>query len=237
MAALAYTAPHALRWNVNAREVIPSMRDAERLGQALKRLRLRLGLTQAQAAAQAGTYQQTWARYEAADNDALLKVTLQRRLAQALGASHADLLAEAELVGARPGPGESPDRPMRRFEFPVLGRVRAGPQGVETYDAGDAETFDLSALLGPDTRILRLAGESMIPYAEPGGFVSFNTNRFPRRGQGCVIETHEGVFYVKRFERTEGDKLIVTELHPVERELTFDLRQVRGVYAVGLRGD
>ena len=46
-----------------------------------------------------------------------------------------------------------------------------------------------------------------------------------------------GQFLVKRYERLIGDTLHVTELHPVERELTFDMAEVKGLYAVGLRGD
>ena len=47
----------------------------------------------------------------------------------------------------------------------------------------------------------------------------------------------DGGFAVKRFERYDGDMLIVTELFPEEQELKIPLDTVAGVYAIGLRGD
>jgi hypothetical protein len=47
----------------------------------------------------------------------------------------------------------------------------------------------------------------------------------------------DGSYAVKRFERMDDETLYVTELWPRERELTFALSEVRGVYAIGLRGD
>lgn len=215
------------------------MTEAARLGTALRRLRLRYELSQREAGELANTHQQTWQRYEAGDNDALLKVTLQRRLAEAIGSDHEEFLLE--LANLDPPRGRRTAQSVYDgrgpLELPLAGRARAGPQGIHAYDGGDDETFDLSGLLGDDARVLRLAGESMIPYAEPGGFVTYNLKRYPRRGQGCVIELTNGDFYVKRYERMDDDRLIVTELHPVEREVKFPLAEVKGLYAVGLRGD
>lgn len=217
----------------------PNPSESQRLGVALRQLRLRYGLTQKAAAEAAGIFQQTWARYESADNDALLKVTLQRRLAEAMGSSFDEFIETLEQTGNhyRSEASGMTERAPRKFEFSVQGQVRASPQGFQVYDIEEPRTIDLAGLLGPDTRILPVAGESMIPYAYPGGFLSYNLNTPPSRGLGCVIETVEGQFYVKRYDGMRDGKLYVTELFPVERELIFNMEDLRGVYAVGIRSD
>jgi len=209
---------------------------------ALRAVRRRYELSQAKAAEMANTRQQTWQRYEAGGNDALMKTSLVKRLVEAMGASVEEFMLElARFDGVLDRPPVQPPHqiaePQRRFELPLMGRVRAGPQGMHAYDPAEAETIDLAEFLGADARVLRLAGESMVPYAEPGGFVTYNLKRYPRRGQGCVIEMANGDFYIKRYERVIDDVLHVTELYPVERPLEFDLKAVKGIYAVGLRGD
>lgn len=218
------------------------MTEAKRLGAALRRLRLRFELTQAHAAELANTRQQTWQRYESGGNDALLKVTLQRRLAEAIGADHEMFLMELAGIdsrkpGYRQGPSLGEIGVVGRVTLPVGGQVRVGPRDLNFYDEREPEVLDLTPFFAEDARVLRLAGESMIPYAEPGGFVTYNLRRYPRRGQGCVVELTNGDFYVKRYERREDDGLVVTELHPAEREIRFALGDVKGIYAVGLRGD
>jgi phage repressor protein C with HTH and peptisase S24 domain len=243
MFARAYTATQGLQRDMPSRpRPHAQLSEAQRLGMALRSLRRRHDLSQARAAELANTRQQTWQRYEAGENDALLKAPLVKRLVEALGASVEEFQVEVArfdgMLDARPAPAATGMTERARvYEFPVVGRVRAGPQGTHAYDAGDAETIDLSRFLGEDTRVLRLAGESMVPYAEPGGFVTYNIKIYPRRGQGCVIEMENGDFYIKRYERADADTLHVTELFPEERALTFDLTAVKGIYAVGLRGD
>lgn len=244
MFAGAYTSPARFYRGMTPRKPLPHrLNEAQKLGLALRALRKRYDLSQDTAAELAGTRQQNWQRYERGENNALLKVTLQRRLADAIGSSHEELLAEVAAIdgaGGQTRPAAtglaSADAPS--FEYPLTGRARAGPQGLEMYNTGETQTFDLSRFLGEDTRVLRLAGESMAPYADPGGFVTYNlNNNTPRRGQGIVIEDDNGQFYVKRYERMIAGKLYVTELHPEERELEFDMEAVRAIYVIGLRGD
>lgn len=229
---------------MNAHAVKPDrLTEAQRLGMALRSLRRRASdLSQAKAAANMGVGQQAWQKWEAGENDALLKSSLQRRAVAALGADWEEwqmeiarfdgiLAAKSKTMGMAEAP------PRSAFHFPIQGLARPTPQGFEVYGDLEPDIIDLSSLLGPDTRVLRQASEEMIPYAAPGGFVTYNLRRFPRQGQGCVIEMKTGRFHVKRYERTVGDTLYVTELHPKERQLTFDMNDVAGVYAVGLRGD
>ena len=77
----------------------------------------------------------------------------------------------------------------------------------------------------------------MYPYAEPGGFVTYNPRQPARRGHGCVIEMKDGSKLVKRYEHHDAETLTVTELWPEEKQLTIPLADVAGVYAIGLRGD
>lgn len=214
--------------------------EAARLGAALRRLRLRYDLSQAKAAELANTRQQTWQRYEAGANDAMLKVNLQRRLAEAIGGDHEEFLLElanleapAPVKRAHSGFGEHRRGP---YEVPLGGHMRAGPLNV-IYGADEEETIDLGGYFTEDVRVLRVAGESMVPYAEPGGFVTYHLKRYPRRGQGCVIEMKNGDFYVKRYEGVDEGVLIVSEIYPAERQIRFPLEEVKGYYAVGLRGD
>lgn len=242
MYAVDYTRPAVSFRRMVTPSKSPRLTDAQKAGQALKRLRTRYGMSQRAAADAAGTSQQNWQRYEQGAVDAFLKATVQRRMVEALGASMEELgYVMAEIEDGRPPAapmgGMAESRPLRRFEFPMEGRVRAGKLGMEVFDPGETEVLDLNALLGPDVRFLPVAGESMLPYAEPGGHLSYNLKRGPARGKGCVVALEDGTFLVKRYEGVEGSTLVVTELFPVERKLEIPLQDVRGVYRVGLRVD
>lgn len=218
----------------------PEKAEDKLLGQALKNLREGAvpRMTQSAAAERADVTLQAWQNYEGGKRR--FSEALIDKVTAAIGFSREDLLAERDRILEEP-PGAAPrlrDRAPLRLEIPIAGRVRGGPLAPNVYDMGQQEgSIDLTAMLGPDARALRAAGESMIPYAEPGGFVVYNLNRWPRRGQGCVIETVDGAYYVKRYEKTDGSTLFVTEFFPQERQIQFDLTQVRGVYAISLRGD
>lgn len=227
--------------------------EAQAHGQALRSLRLRYDLSQRQAAENSNTSQQNWQRYEQGQNDALLKPGLQRRLAEGLGASHEEFLVELAKIAngdaqaARLAqPINLNDRIMRRTEFPLDGRMRPSPTGMEVYDSGDPDTIDAAQILPQGTRFLRLASEDMIPYAEPGGFISYNPFSPPRRGRGCVIKMTNGAFLVRKFEGMRDGFLHVVEFQPfthegrqayVETPASYPLTSVEGVFLAGIRGD
>lgn len=231
----------------------PQLTEAQRYGLALKRLRLRYDMSQRQAAEAAGTYQQNWQRYERGENDALLKPVLQRRLAEGLGASHEEFLVELAQVNADPAaPAFSPepinlaDRIARRTEFPLDGRMRPAPNGMEVFDSGEPDAIDLGQILPQGTRFLRLAGEDMIPYAEPGGYISYNPFAPPQRGRGCVIRMTNGAMHVKKFLGMRDGQLQAIEYRAITHEgrpgyvetpVSYDLRDVEGVFLAGIRGD
>lgn len=214
--------------------------ERERAGAALRILRKRAGLTQEDAAGAADRISlASWKNYEngirGMDNP-----TLARAL-KAIGASIEEHQLEVAKLGGLQG--ESPffggmsDR-GRVMALPVGGIAHGGALRPNLYDdGGEAEVIDFARFFAPGTRVLKLGGMSMVPYAEPGGFVTYNPRQPARRGQGAVIEMKDGSYLVKRFERMDDETLYLTELYPVERELTLPLAEVAGVYAIGLRGD
>lgn len=225
--------------------------DRRRKGLALKALRRRLGVTQEAAASALGVTVQAWQNYEAGKRH-LSDPKLATILASALGAGREEFDAELrnipeEANGPTPDfryPVAAPARPRgvydaaTPFQVPVGGVAHGGGIHPNVYDAGgEAEIIDFSRFFAPGTRVLRLSGMSMFPYAEPGGFVTYNPRQPARRGFGCVIEMKDGSYAVKRFERFDPDVLVVTELFPEERELQLPLAEVAGVYAIGLRGE
>lgn len=206
-------------------------------GAALRILRQRAGLTQEQAAERAEIGVQSWQNYEVGRRG--LDRPKLERVTAALGSSpeeHALEVAKlAEVDRAQSARGlEERSRP---FTLPLGGVAYGGAHRPAVYDMSEPEVIDFAAYFTANDRVLRLAGMSMYPYADEGGFVTYNLRKPPRRGQGCVIEMNNGSYLVKRFERFTDATLHVTELYPEERPLEFPLSDVRGVYAIGLRGD
>lgn len=215
--------------------------DRRRKGLALKALRRRLGVTQEAAAQEYGKTTQAWQLYEQGKRH-FSDPKLERLLA-ALNATREEFefelakipVADVEYAPPRAAP-QGFAEPAAAFSLPVGGVAHGGALRPNVYDQ-QGEVIDFARYFTAGTRVLRLGGMSMYPYAEPGGFVTYNPRHPARRGQGAVIEMQDGGFAVKRFERYDGDMLVVTELFPEERELRIPLNTVAGVYAIGLRGD
>ncbi len=216
--------------------------DRELAGAALRALRKRAGMTQEDAAgAASGISLASWKNYENGHR-AMTNPILARALA-ALGATSEEYALERARFTE-----PALDRPERSFmgvqergrtmSLPVGGVAHGGGVRPNLYDdGGEAEVIDFSRYFAPGTQVLRLAGMSMYPYAEPGGLVTYNLRQPPRRGHGCVIKMADGSYMVKRFERMDDQELIVTELHPKEQELNFAIEDVEGVFAVTGRFD
>ncbi len=217
------------------------MTEQRALGLALKALRNRAGLTQEEAAERASIVVSTWRRYEWGHRDLSLEKVM--RVARAIGADEDTLLIERSrimgptLVRSSKTPEAPRDQKPASLEVPVWGRVRQGAKAAMAYDVGEPlDTLDLGWMFGPDAGFLRVAGDSETGYVESGQYVIYNRRSWPRRGEGCVVETHAGEMYIKEFVRQEGQQLVVAQRFPQE-ELTFDLEhEVKGVYRVVLRG-
>lgn len=220
--------------------ITPARAEQELTGKALRAMRERAGLYQADLARAVGMTTQGWQKYEAGERR--FRPELLSGALAALGATPEALDFErARLLGApepRASHGGLSDRSGRDFVFDVYGRGRAGPTGHEAYDVGEPiRSLDMRALFGPRTDALEVFGDSMYPWAEPGEVVIFDRDRYPKRGAGCVVEMLTGACYVKLYERSDGSTLFVRELYPEERTITYPLSDVKGVYAVRLRGD
>lgn len=213
--------------------------DMRRAGAALKILRKRAGLSQEEAAHQAGVHVQSWRNYEGGkrlmDNPTLARITA------AVGSSAEEHALEVVRMTGSPEPrsfASGLEERGRVLQLPVGGVAHGGAMRPPVFDEGsEPEILDFAAFFAPGTRVLRLSGMSMVPYAEPGGFVTYNPRQPARRGQGAVIEMKDGSYIVKRFEKIEGESLVLTELWPVEKEMRIELNKVAGAYAIGLRGD
>lgn len=217
--------------------------DRRRKGLALRALRVKLGHTQETAAGAHNVTPQAWQNYEGGKRH--LSDAKVSALVASIGGTMEDFAFELGRIPEVPPPPPSQQRrhavEERRaanvFHLPIGGVAFGGPNRPDfAHDAGEVEVFDASRFFKPGTEVLKLGGMSMVPYAEPGEVVTFNRHDLARRGEGCVIEMKDGSKLVKRFERYDDSQLVVTELWPVERELTFPLQDVAGVYRVGFRG-
>lgn len=215
--------------------------ERARAGAALRILRKRAGVSGEEAADRAGVHAQTWRNYE--NGRRLMDNATLARMVAALGATVEEHALEMSRL---PGAARPQERTFasgleergRVLQLPVGGVAFGGAARPAMYDlTEEPEVVDFADYFAAGTRVLRLGGMSMVPYAEPGGFVTYNPRRPARRGQGAVIQMKDGSYQVKRFERIEAGKVVMTELYPEEREVSFDLTEVEGVYAIGLRGD
>lgn len=210
--------------------------ETRRVGRALKALRERAGLSQAQAGDNYGTSGQNWAKYEAGQARSIHQPNVLRKLLTAVGATPEELqlaLSNTDRPHRHPPARREVAEERRSFEVPIWGRARAGPKGSQVYDLNEPErTLDLGSLFGATTRATQVVGDSLYPKAASGTTIIYDLEAWPRRDQGCVVETLEGEYYVKIFDKIIGDKLYVTELQPEERTLDFDTAKLKGVYAV-----
>lgn len=224
--------------------------DQKALGLALKALRRRAGMTLAEAgdAMQPPMSGQAWGLYEAGKREGLHHPRTQARLARAVQAEVAELLAERDRLAGTPAanqnhrpiePARAVDRPARSFSVPVISRVRADPdtQGGLVYDASHAEaSVDLGWLFGPTAGRLRMADDRLKGRVEAGQLLHYDRAMPPRDGQIAVIETRAGGLHVYEYRQIAGGKLTAAQSNP-PGEIEFPLDLVKGVYAVRMFGD
>ena len=179
--------------------------DARRLGEALAALRHEANLSQAEAGERVGMTSQGWGLYESGKRPGLFRPDVQRRLTAALGVSPEAL---ALKLGAPPASSSGPA--ASGMENP--GRAFAGPSAA--------------------TRRLQLSTDDLAPWAASGVVLEYEPGRWPRRGQGCVIEMADGELRVRLYEEGDADALTVRGVRGgeerIERSAT---RQVSAVTA------
>jgi phage repressor protein C with HTH and peptisase S24 domain len=82
---------------------------------------------------------------------------------------------------------------------------------------------------------LEVADVSMTPRYEPGEIIYCAPNRWPGRGQDCVLVTNEGEGLLKRFIRRDVETLTLHQLNPDE-DLHYPMETVFAVHTVVGRG-
>lgn len=182
--------------------------EARLLGEALAALRRERGLSQAEAGQKIGMTSQGWGLYEAGKRPGLFRPDVQRRLTGALDMTPEDLALA--MLGAPATP--IPTRDVRGLEA----RGRA-------FDGAVA-----------DRRRLRLETDELAPWAAAGTVLEYAPGRWPRRDQGCVIETEDGHVRVRIYERADEDEIIVRGaggLDGIERMARAAVRAVSAVTA------
>lgn len=159
--------------------------EARRLGEALARLRRDAGLNQAEAGARAGMTGQGWGLYESGKRPGLFRPDVQRRLTAAVGADPESLALRA-----------------MREEEPAVAAT-----GVEAAGRAFRDPTPQSPPPAPSVRHVVLTDDGLDPWAGAGTVVEYDPTRFPRRGQGCVIEARDGSVSVWIFDGADADRL------------------------------
>ncbi|HZT50533.1 MAG TPA: hypothetical protein VFA22_01285, partial [Stellaceae bacterium] len=96
--------------------------------------------------------------------------------------------------------------------------------------------IDLRAAAGVSIGALELTGDDLHPWASAGEIVIFDRAKFPKQGMGCVMELMDGSYRVGLYERTSNGALTFRVLFPNEHAASVPLTELRGVYAITLRG-
>ena len=178
--------------------------DARRLGEALAALRREANLSQAEAGARVGMTSQGWGLYESGKRSGLFRPDVQRRLTAAVEASPEAL---ALKLGAPRAAGAEPASGMES-----TGRGYVGPSG--------------------EIRRLQLSNDDLAPWAASGVVLEYAPGRWPRRGQGCVIEMADGERRVRLYEAADAEALVVRGVHGGEERIAREAtRQVSAVTA------
>ena len=193
--------------------------QARALGEALAALRRDCGLSQAEAGARIGMTGQGWGLYEAGKRSSLFRPDVQRRLTGALNAT-----PEALMLPAPGGSQVSIDRP--RTSLPD----NAPPYGLSAR----GRAFDGAP---SDVRRMRLETDELAPWASAGTVLEYALGRWPRRGQGCVIQLQDGLRKVRLYDRADEAEMVVLGAGALDRPERIARSDVESVSAVISRLD
>ena len=185
--------------------------EALRLGEALAALRRERGLSQAEAGARLDMTSQGWGLYEAGRRSGLFRPDVQRRLTGAL-----DSTPEALALLATAGESH--------------GDADPSPSGVESRGRAfmDSPPSDV-------VRRLQISDDRLSPWAVSGVVVEYRPGVWPRRGQGCVIETVEGDIRVCVYEGGDAETIKVFGAGSLDRAETVARDRIRRLSAVTAR--
>ncbi|MBU2166369.1 MAG: helix-turn-helix domain-containing protein [Alphaproteobacteria bacterium] len=160
------------------------------LGEALARLRHASGLSQAEAGDRVGMTGQGWGLYEAGKRAGLFRPDIQTRLTAALGATPEALSLERGTPPSPPSAGE------QRVSGVEARAAAFKPAEVPVSPENETFTFPVQT-------------EEVWPWASSGVVLVCDPARWPRRGQGCVIETADGEIRIRLFDGADRDFLFL----------------------------
>ena len=158
--------------------------EANALGQALAALRKGRGLSQAEAGARMGVTSQAWGLYEAGRRPGMFRPDVQRRLTAALDLTPEDLALEMARTSGAPSAVAAD-----RLE-----------EGGRVFSAGGARA--------PARRTLQLRDDDLAPWAGSGVVLVYDLSVWPRRDQGCVVETEDGPV-IGLYHRGDRDTVVL----------------------------
>lgn len=183
--------------------------DIRALGEALAYLRRDRGLSQAEAGRRAGMTSQGWGLYESGRRPGLFRPDVQRRLVAALDASPEDLAL------ARSRQQEAPEQATPAPGLEARGRTFQPDNG--------------------GVRRMQLSNDDLAPWAASGVVLEYNPEQWPRRDQGCVIETVDGTVLVRLYDGADSQTLTLRGgeggLGATTRIARSDVRTVSAVTA------
>lgn len=246
---LALAIPERPSWRM-AEPTTAERADRVVWGRALRALRLKSGKTLQQASANyrrfgqrvgdpaRGLSVQRWQQAE--KGNATFGEEQASRYAEALGRSFDDLLTErARILGEVPRRSSSgfAERETRPLVIPIFGRPELDAGGWKIGNGQVTEGgFDLRELLTPAIGVTYVADDSMAGWSEPGAMVIFDRSKRPIEGRGCVVETLAGDLYPRIFVGIDEEHVLVRATAS-PKIIPFRRQEVRGVYAVRLRGN
>ena len=158
--------------------------EANALGQALAALRKGRGLSQAEAGARMGVTSQAWGLYEAGRRPGMFRPDVQRRLTAALDLTPEDLALEMARTSGAPSAVAAD-----RLE-----------EGGRVFSAGGSRA--------PARRTLQLRDDDLAPWAGSGVVLVYDLSVWPRRDQGCVVETEDGPV-IGLYHRGDRDTVVL----------------------------
>lgn len=188
--------------------------QARALGEALSALRRERGLSQAEAGQRIGMTSQGWGLYEAGKRPGLFRPDVQRRLTGALDATPEALVLQA---GVEPGPPE----PVAATGLSARGRA---------FEDAPRQT-------PREIRRLRLESDELAPWAAAGTVLEYVPGRWPRRGQGCVIQLDDGALRVRLYDQADDAEVVVRGAGALDRTERIPRTHLRAMSAVTARLD
>lgn len=184
--------------------------QARALGEALATLRRERGLSQAEAGQRIGMTSQGWGLYEAGKRSSLFRPDVQRRLTGALDATPEALVLQLEGEPASP-------------EVLAANGVSARGRAFEGAPIASGR--------------LRLETDELAPWASAGTVLEYAPGRWPRRGQGCIIQMDDGVQKVRLYDRADDAEVVVFGAGGLDRSERIARSQIQSMSAVTGRLD